>query len=229
MFFFGSYGGYRTIQSTTPTLISVPTLLERTGNFSELPTQIYDPRPPVASAGRVRGRRFPATSSRPAASRRPPTSSSRFCPRQLTTALVSNYLGTEPVGFGVNNTTEKMDYNISDKHRIYGFFSRGKRADTTLYRNGNIPLPYTDSRLVSEIMSNGQMKETWLISNALLNEVSVGFSRYWIPIADGTMVSNCGAGGGGEAAGVGKYCNNWMAAGGIAVCPPERRPDLSLT
>jgi hypothetical protein len=219
LFFFGSYGGYRTIQSTTPTVISLPTLLERTGNFSELPTQIYDPLTTSCVSGSCSRTAFPGNiipSSRIAS---PSNFFQSFLPAPTNSALVSNYLGTEPVGFGVNNTTEKMDYNISDKHRIYGFFSRGKRADTTLYRNGNIPLPYTDSRLVSEIMSNGQMKETWLISNALLNEASIGFSRYWIPIADGTMVSNCGAGGGGEAAGVGKYCNNWMAAGGISGLP----------
>jgi hypothetical protein len=219
LFFFGAYTGYRTIQATTPTLISIPTMLERTGNFSELPVAIYDPASTTASgAGYTRtpfpGNTIPASQFSSASSL-----FQSFLPAPTSPGIANNYLSSQPVGFGVNNTTEKADYVLNDKHRLSWDFSRGKRAPTTLYRNGQMPLPYTPTRQVIEIMTTSQIKEAWMVSPNLFNEISFGFARFNVPIQDTTMLSNCGTGGG-EATGVSQYCNKWMTAAGIGGLPP---------
>src|SRR5256885_1853613 len=44
IFFFGSYDGFVYRTGTTPTLVTIPSLKERTGDFSELAVPIYDPK-----------------------------------------------------------------------------------------------------------------------------------------------------------------------------------------
>src|SRR5690348_3307421 len=44
LFFFGNYDGYRVKQGGQPNFYSLPTVLERQGNFSQLSVPIYDPR-----------------------------------------------------------------------------------------------------------------------------------------------------------------------------------------
>jgi hypothetical protein len=43
IFFFGAYDGFRKRQASAPRFFSIPTMRERTGDFSEFPAQIYDP------------------------------------------------------------------------------------------------------------------------------------------------------------------------------------------
>src|SRR5712692_6636653 len=57
MFFFGAYDGYRDRRQTASVLTSIPTLAQRTGDFSALPVTIYDPmttRPNPNGTGFVR-------------------------------------------------------------------------------------------------------------------------------------------------------------------------------
>ena len=153
LFFFGAYTGYRTIQATTPTLITIPTLLMRTGNFSELPVAIYDPASTTASGSGYTRTPFPSNTIPTSEFSSASSLFQSFLPAPTSPGIANNYLSSQPVGFGVNNTTEKADYVINDKHRLSWDFTRGKRAPTTLYRNGNMPLPYTPTRQVLEIMT----------------------------------------------------------------------------
>ena len=75
----------------------------------------------------------------------------QFLPAVTQAGLQNNYLGSVPVGFNNDNTTDKVDWNVSEKHRFFAFYSHGHRGQSTPYRGGNIPLPYTDTRLVDEI------------------------------------------------------------------------------
>jgi hypothetical protein len=44
MFFFAAFDGYRDRRQTAQSLVSIPTLAEREGDFSALPVTVYDPR-----------------------------------------------------------------------------------------------------------------------------------------------------------------------------------------
>ena len=70
LFIFGNYDGYRLVSATTPVgYQSIPTVKERTGDFSEFPQLITTP---PARPGPRRVRRSPATSFPPAGSPRLP-------------------------------------------------------------------------------------------------------------------------------------------------------------
>jgi hypothetical protein len=219
LFFFGAFTGYRTIQAAVPTVVSIPTLLERTGNFTEFPAAIYDPGSTTCTATACTRNPFPGNTIPANEISAPSALFQSFLPAPTSAGIQNNYLSTVPEGFEVNNLTVKVDYVINDKHRLSGHYSPGKRQQTTLYRNGYMPQPYTPSRQVIEVMQTADVKETWIISPHVLNELSLGYSRFNVPIEDTTMLSNCGDAGGGEAAGVGQYCDKWMTAAGIGGLP----------
>jgi hypothetical protein len=219
LFFFGTYTGYRTIAATTPTLITIPTMLERTGNFSEFPQIIYDPASTNCVGTACTRTPFPGNTIPQSEISKPSAFFESFLPAPTSAGIANNYLTTVETGFEVNNTTEKIDYVLNDKHRLSGYFTIGKRQPTTLYRNGNMPLPYTPTRQVLETMSAANIKEAWVVGPNLLNEFTYGITRFNVPIQDTTMIPNCGDGGGGEAAGIDQYCNKWMAAAGVGGLP----------
>lgn len=106
--------------------------------------------------------------------------------------LQNNYLGSVPVGFNNTNTNNKVDLNLTDSHRVSVVFNHGKRAQNGPYRGGSnpqvsVPLPYTETRLVEEIPTSAQAKYTYVITPGLLTQLSVGFSRLWIPIFNATI------------------------------------------
>src|SRR5436190_13111929 len=60
-------------------------------------------------------------------------------------------------------------------------------AMTTPYSLSVMPLPYGDCRLIYEIMTTAQVRHTWVASSRVLNQISYGFSRFWVPIQNTTI------------------------------------------
>jgi len=219
LFFFGAYTGFRALQDTTPTLVTIPTTLMQGGNFSQLSVPIYDPTSTVCTGTGCTRTAFTGNIIPGTKISKPSAFLESFLPTPTNSGIVNNYLSVLPVGTSVNNTTEKVDYVINSNHRLSGYFTIGKSDPTTLYSNGSLPLPYTPVRLVTQILSSGQIKEAWIVSPSMLNEFTVGYARFNVPIQDTTMVANCGSGGGGEVAGVSAYCGKWMTAAGVGGLP----------
>jgi Carboxypeptidase regulatory-like domain len=210
IFYFGSFEGYRTKFDSAPTLVSIPTLLERQGNFSQFPATIYDPTTTNCTPGPCTRTAFPGNIIPTARLSSASQFLESFLPAPTSSAIQSNYLGSVPVGFKTRSIDIKVDASLTDKHRFEAVFSDGTRNPTTLYRNGNIPLPYTDTRTVMEHMTTAQVKYTFVISNNLINQVNAGINRFHVPITDQTIDSNCG---------FGSMCGNWMNAAGITGLP----------
>ncbi|MBZ5623399.1 MAG: hypothetical protein LAQ69_32445 [Acidobacteriia bacterium] len=82
-----------------------------------------------------------------------------------------------------------MDINLNDRNTFFVLYSRGHRSQSNSYRGaGNsLPLPYTDTRLVNEVPTTAQLKYTFVARPTLLNQVSFGFSRLWVPIYNATI------------------------------------------
>ena len=189
IFFFGSYDGFRYRTGTAPTLVTIPSLKERSGDFSELSVMIYDPH----SLTTVNGinSRTPYTGNVI-----PPSeisSASKFLqaglPQPTYSGIQNNYLGTLPTGFNNTSTTDKVDFNLNDRNTLFVLYSRGHRSQSNSYRGaGNsLPLPYTDTRLVNEVPTTSQIKHTFVIRPTMINQVSFGFSRLWVPIYNATI------------------------------------------
>jgi hypothetical protein len=189
IFFFGSYDGFRYRTGTTPTLVTIPSIKERAGDFSELSVAIYDPSTLTNTNGIFARQPF-AGNLIPAS--RISAASKYFqagMPQPTYAGVQNNFLGTLPTGYNNVNTTEKVDFNLNEKNTLFVLYSRGHRSQSNRYRGaGNsLPLPYTDTRLVNEVPTTSQLKWTFAASPNLINQATMGFSRLWVPIYNATI------------------------------------------
>ena len=187
IFFFGGYDGYRFRTGTAPNFVTIPSAAQRGGDFSGLPVAIYDPQTTSCAAPPCTRLAFPGNVIPVSRISGISKFFQQYLPATTNAALQNNYLGSVPVGFNNDNTTNKVDWNVNDKNRLFGFFSRGHRAQSTPYRGGNIPLPYTDTRIVDEIPTTAQLRHTYVVNPNLLNQIGLGFSRLWVPITNATI------------------------------------------
>ena len=195
LFYFVAYDGYRDRRQTATSLVSIPTPAERNGDFSALPVTIYDPattRPNPNGTGFIRDA-FPGNTIPPERISAISRYLQSFMPATTSGGLQNNYLGGSlPTGFDNRNLTLKIDWHVSPKHQTSVLFARGARSQATPYRGGSnaqtyLPLPYTETRLVKEVPTTAQVRHTYVIRSSLLNQVSLGFSRLSVPIANATI------------------------------------------
>lgn len=190
IFFFGSYDGYRFQQGQPATLQSLPSAAERNGDFSALPTSIYDPNSTTCVSGGVCRRQVFAGNSIPTSRLSPVAKSFQsYLPATINSNLQNNYLASIPATLNNDNTTDKVDFNLSDKNRLFGVFSRGKsNTPLSAVSSGYAgPLPYTNSRAVQQIPTTGEVKSIYVIKPNLLNQLSFAYTRLWIPIINVTQ------------------------------------------
>lgn len=189
VFFFGSYDGFLYRTGTPGTLVTVPTVKQHTGDFSDLPVGIFDPLTTSNASGVNRRNQFPLNAIPLNRISQASTFLAAQLPDPTSTSLQTNYLGSLPTGFNNWNTTDKVDFTLDQKNSVSVLFSRGHRSQSNSYRGaGNsLPLPYTDTRLVDEIPTTAQVKHTWVASPNLINQISYGLSRFWIPITNATI------------------------------------------
>ncbi len=192
IFFFGSYDGYRHRIGAQARLVSIPPSAQRRGDFSALPVAVFDPLTTSEAGGTRTRQAFPGNVI--PANRISPISNyfQSFLPSPDNPSLQNNYLGSVPVGFNNNNTNNKVDANLSNHHQLAFVFNHGKRTQSGPYRGGAnnqtfVPLPYTETRLVEEVPTSTQVKYTWVIRPTLLTQLSLGFSRLWVPITNATI------------------------------------------
>lgn len=190
VFFFANYDGFRYRTGTAATLVTLPTGAQRNGDFSQLPVAIYDPLT-TATVNGIRTR-SPFPGNRIPGNRI--SAASLYLEKPLPAAtydglLQANFLGSVATGFDNNSITSKVDFNLTDRNTLFFLFSRGKRSQSTPYRGaGNsLPLPYADTRLVEEIPTTTQLRHTFVVTPALINQMSYGFSRLWVPILNATI------------------------------------------
>src|SRR5215471_9005122 len=203
LFSFFSYDGWR-YRVVSPTQVaSIPTLKQRLGDFSELPVAIYDPLTTVPVAGGFSRTQFSdpsrATPSNPQGLNIIPLDRisgiskvyQSFLPDPTNSSLQNNYLGSVPVGYNNDNFNLKVDYNLTANQRISGLYTHGKRSQPGPYREVStattvLPLPYTETRLVTEIPSVVQLKHNWTVSSNLVNQASFSYNHFFVPITNAT-------------------------------------------
>ncbi len=212
IFFFANYDAYKFNTSTAPILLSVPSLAQRGGDFSALPTPIYDPASQVCVGSVCTKTQFPGNVIPTSRLSSVALSLASYLPAPTGPGFVNNYLKPLSRSITNQNVTTRVDYNINQKHQMYGVFAYGTwRTDYT----GNItptgtalPLPYTQTPgIVVERPMIAQLHETYTISPSLLNSFGIGAVRISIPILPVTAAGNypqkaglTGLPGGGQAA-----------------------------
>ncbi len=195
LFFFANYDAYDFNTSTAPTILSIPSLAERGGDFSALPTAIYDPSTQVCSGVICTKTQFPG--NKIPASRLSPVAQSlqSYLPAPTGSGFVNNYLNPLSRRIWNKNVTARVDYDINDKHRLYGVFAYGEwRTDYTgnLTPTGTaLPLPYTQTPgIVVERPLIAQFHDTYMFSPTLFNTFGAGGTRLSIPIFPVTTSGN---------------------------------------
>jgi hypothetical protein len=130
LYFFAFYSGFRLAGGVTNSLTTIPTLAERTGDFSALGRNIYDPRSTVCdSAGNCTRKQYEYNGQLNVI---PPDQISaagqeyvKYLPQPINTETLNNFRTT-----GVNNLIEdrwggRIDFNLNEKNLFHGFFSLG--------------------------------------------------------------------------------------------------------
>jgi hypothetical protein len=189
LFFFANYDGYRFLSATPPGYQTIPTAAERTGDFSAFPQIIYDPTSATGTGVRtpfpnnaIPGNRISSVSK----------SFQSYLPDPTNGNIANNYLATLPNKVNNDSTTDKVDYNISDKNRLFALFSTGKYANPivgslTPISTSTLPVPYTDGRGVIEYATLAQIHDSYIVTSTMVNQFSVGLSRLFIPLTSNTF------------------------------------------
>lgn len=87
----------------------------------------------------------------------------------------------------------KVDFSLTSNQRLSGLYTHGKRSQPGSFRETSstipqtvLPLPYTDTRLVTEIPTVVQLKHSWTISNNLVNQANFSYNHFFVPITNAT-------------------------------------------
>jgi hypothetical protein len=211
LFFFADYDGYRYDSATLPAYQNMPTLAQQSGDFSGLLAAnggpgyaIYDPLNCTSfSAGACTGRAQFSYNGQlnmipPGRLSSVSKSLQSYLPKATNSNLTSNYLATLPNRVNNDSGTVKLDYNLSEKNRLYGIFSRGKYANPIVgslsaasqTSNSTLPIPYTDGRSVVEYATLAQIHEAYVIRTNMVNDIGWGLNRLWIPLISNTYGGN---------------------------------------
>jgi hypothetical protein len=131
LYFFAFYSGFRLAGGVTPSDTRIPSLAERTGDFSEDPQPIYDPNSTTCNGAGVCTRTQYSYQGKlnvipPSSISATGTEYLKYLPQPVS-GLGS---GNNFVATGVNDLTEdrwggRVDYNINEKNLLHGFFSLG--------------------------------------------------------------------------------------------------------
>jgi hypothetical protein len=121
VFWFFAFEGVKDSQPAT-TFMTIPTLAERTGDFSALPTQLYDPYTATQSGTTITrlpyaGNKIPANQISAIAK-----NYLTLFPQPNVTGLADgqlNFGSNAPSADGYTNELGRIDYNISQKNRTY--------------------------------------------------------------------------------------------------------------
>jgi hypothetical protein len=192
LFFFGNYDGYRFDSATPPGYQSIPTAAERNGDFSAFPQVIYDPTSAVGSAVRTP---FPGNIIPSSRISKISQSFQSYLPAPTNSAIQNNYLATLPNLVNNDSTTNKVDYNITDKNRLFGLISYGEYRNPivgslTPISTSTLPIPYTDGRGVIEHATLAQVHDSHIITPNIVNQASFSLSRLFIPLTSNTARGN---------------------------------------
>src|SRR4029077_8187081 len=111
VFFFTNFSVYYYTTATAPVFLSIPTVAQRTGDFSALPAAVHDPGTyacvgAICSKAPFAGNQIPANRISGVAK-----SFQSYMVAPTNSNLLNNYLSTLPKSLSNKNTTSKVDLN----------------------------------------------------------------------------------------------------------------------
>jgi hypothetical protein len=200
-FFFYNYEGYR-FTTGVNTVVTVPTLRMRTGDFGELltdpyilrffggPVRIYDPRQPSGTRTAIPNndlRTYLGGARLDAAG----LAVLQAYPAPNLPGVFHNYVSTGLVPLTSNQSTLKFDFVLTQKQRLSVSISH--RFNTRLAGGTPIlPLPFTNQGIFSQNFYSDfvRIQHDFTLSPRLINHFNLGFTRYDVANANTTAGFN---------------------------------------
>jgi len=206
LFFFGTYEGFHyTTVSNTPQYITIPTLQERTGNFTDdfgtIAPSLYDPRSGNRSpfTGMLNGN--PTYNVMPQSSISPISAYlQQKLPNPTNLVTVNNYLAGLPLENSDYTIDARLDYTISarNKFSVVGVGgNRGFGGEPDYSNLTQLPAPYATGSFTNSKNTSGILSYTYVASQTLINSLKYGFTRTWgeaFSISNGTPYNSAAAG-----------------------------------
>ena len=185
LFFFVDYQGQRFDTPTSATPTSLLTAQERQGDFSQLlaggnGVQLYNPYSVSPCAGNTTqlcrapfaGNIIPTALLSPVASN---IVNSQFYPLPTTGGLVNNYLNATHTAINGDQGDAKVDWNISEKDRMFGRYSQSFIENPT---TNSLPLLYNSFNNLPT--HSGVLDWTRTISPTIVNDARIGVNYVFI-------------------------------------------------
>jgi hypothetical protein len=204
IFFFGDYEGFRKQQGTATSVNTVPTVAERSGNFSGIPQGIYDPSTLVAAPGTASGftrTAFPGNVI-PVSRFDPVTSRVIQAYPLATSSSLTNNQTTNPVlGQNWDSGDARGDWSLNANNTLFGRFSRQDTLTNTPSTFGFRTIPglsvpvsvgtstnYAGRATMSNY--NNVLGWTHLFGPSFIAELRMGYSRFAMINVDATAPSS---------------------------------------
>ena len=188
LFFFADYQGQRFDTPTSTGATNVFTAQERSGNFSELlqgskPIQLYNPY------SIVNGKRVPFAGNIIPTNLLDPVAlnivNSSAYPLPTSPGLINNYLYTTHSAINGDQGDARVDWNASDKNRIFGRYSQSMINNPV---TNNMPLYYNGFNLFPT--HNGVLDWVRTISPSIVNDARVGVN--YVRVNNGAAANGTG-------------------------------------
>ena len=203
LFFFGDYEGFRKLQGTATSVNTVPTAIERGGNFSDIPQAIYDPATLLSAPGTPSGfTRQPFPGNIIPASLFDPVTSRLIQAYPLPSSpLLANNQATNPVlGQNYNSGDIRGDWSLNANNSIFARFSKQDTLTNTPSTFGfrsvpglSIPVSLGNSSTYAGRAPmhnyNNVLAWTHLFSPTFLVDMRMGYSRFAMRNVDATAPS----------------------------------------
>ncbi|QEE30889.1 TonB-dependent receptor [Terriglobus albidus] len=199
VFFFAAYDRYHNRTVRGPVAYTIPTLLERQGDFTELlgtsNPALFDPTTTSCSGGTCTRQPFqgskngvPTYNVIPASYLSPfAKAAQQYLPQPSNSGTTNNYLGSVPYGFDNFTVDYRVDFQITPNHRISTVGAIGKVGYLNNYSAPFLPQPYTGGNLATIYPKIFDVQDVYTINNNLVNQLKFGFVRFFQDIKNATQ------------------------------------------
>ena len=207
LFFFVAYDKYHSRLNDTPGQLTIPTLQEEQGDFSQLADAnndpfIYDPasnsctgsvctRTAFTYNGKNNvippGRISPITQKMESFMPNYPGSPNANLSGNINTAVLNNnYLGTQVGGKDSHLYDWRVDYDWTPKDRLSSVGAMGQFVYLNNYGSPYLPLPYAVGDFATIVPKQYNIEEVHTFTDHLTNQFKVGYTRFYMPITNPT-------------------------------------------
>ena len=194
-FFFFAYSGFQ-LRGGVPVgaFVTLPTALQRGGNFSDYPFPIYDPATTAADGrGAFERTAFPGNQIPVSRFSGVATRSLALIPQPDLPGFFNNYRSRQNQPSTDNDWSVKVDHQLTSKQRLSGAYW-SVRGETTI--NGQVAGEFnTGYRVTPTTASGTRLNHTHTISPTLLNRAGFGYtptsptwSRWLLDTREGNKV-----------------------------------------